>query len=115
MERISIADRNPPRENQGGSQIRNPNFKKIEPQIKQREQRGQNDQEQIRPPFQENYAYEEVDILEDPKENQINLFEETEVDHIFLTKEVLSPQETLLGCSSEMLENIKFQLFVANG
>lgn len=45
MEIISIVDRTPPRENQGGSQIINPNFKKNQPEIKQREQRGQNDQQ----------------------------------------------------------------------
>ena len=66
MEIISIADRTLPREDQGVSQIRNLNLRKNQPQIKQREWRGQNDQQHIRPPFHENYAGEEVDIFEYP-------------------------------------------------
>jgi hypothetical protein len=41
MERLEITDRNPPRENQLGPQIRNPNFRRNPPQIRQREPREQ--------------------------------------------------------------------------
>jgi hypothetical protein len=34
MERLDITDRNPPRENQPGPQIINPNFRRNPPQIK---------------------------------------------------------------------------------
>ena len=50
MERINITDRTPPRENQTGPQIRNPNFRRNPPQIKQREQKGPD--QQVKPPFQ---------------------------------------------------------------
>ena len=41
MERLTIADRNPPRENQAAPQIRNPNFRRNLPQIQQRDPRDQ--------------------------------------------------------------------------
>jgi hypothetical protein len=41
MDRLDIVDRTPPRENQPGPQIRNPNFRRNQPQIKQREPREQ--------------------------------------------------------------------------
>jgi hypothetical protein len=44
MERLEINDRNPPRENQPGSQIQNPNFRRNPPQIRQREPRDQREQ-----------------------------------------------------------------------
>jgi hypothetical protein len=59
MERLTITDRNPPRENQAAPQIRNPNFRRNPPQIRQRDPRDQREQrgpdQQIRPPLQENY------------------------------------------------------------
>jgi hypothetical protein len=60
MERLTITNRNPPRENQAAPQIRNQNFRRNPPQIRQRELRDQREQrgpdQQIRPPLQENYA-----------------------------------------------------------
>ena len=44
MEILEINDRNPPRENQPGPQIRNPNFRRNPPQIRQREPREQREQ-----------------------------------------------------------------------
>jgi transcriptional antiterminator len=69
MERMTVSDR------QVENQIRNPNFRGQEQQqpqlrIKQREQRGQDQQaqQQIRTPLQQNYAEaveEEEEILEE--------------------------------------------------
>ena len=39
MERLTIAERNPPRENQATPQIQNPNFRRNPPQIRQRDPR----------------------------------------------------------------------------
>jgi hypothetical protein len=44
MERLTIADRNPPRENQDAPRVRNPNFRRNPPQIRQREPRDQREQ-----------------------------------------------------------------------
>jgi hypothetical protein len=44
MERLTIADRNPPRENHPAPQIRKPNFKRNPPQIIQRDLRYQREQ-----------------------------------------------------------------------
>jgi len=41
MERLTVADRNPPRENQAAPQIQNPNFRRNPPQIRQRDPRDQ--------------------------------------------------------------------------
>jgi hypothetical protein len=41
MERLTITERNPPRENQPAPQIWNPNFRRNPPQIRQREPRDQ--------------------------------------------------------------------------
>ena len=56
MERINLSLRTPPRENQANlkNKNRNPNFKTDPPQNRPRD----NDQ-QIRPPFQDNYVDEE--------------------------------------------------------
>jgi hypothetical protein len=58
-----------PRENQPAPQIRNPNFRRNPPQIRQREPRDQREQrgpdQQIRPPLQENYVDEGEEIIED--------------------------------------------------
>ena len=60
MEIITIDDRDAPRENQLDPQIKNPNFRRNPPQIKQRDKRDPNDpQQEIRPPFQESYAEDE--------------------------------------------------------
>jgi len=45
MERISLNDRDPPRENQDGPPIRNSSFRRNAPQIKYREQRGLTNQQ----------------------------------------------------------------------
>jgi hypothetical protein len=44
MERLTIADRNPPRENQAAPQIQNPNFRRNPTQIRQRDPRDQREQ-----------------------------------------------------------------------
>ena len=41
MERLTIAKRNPPIENQPAPQIRNPNFRRNPPKIRQRDPRDQ--------------------------------------------------------------------------
>lgn len=71
MERININDRNVPRENTTVQQNQNPNPRRNPPQIRQREQRGLD--QQIRPPFQENYADEGGEVIEEVEENNINL------------------------------------------
>jgi hypothetical protein len=81
VERLTLDNRPPPRERQD-PQVRNPNFRRPPvPQIRQRDQRNQGDQ-QIRPPFQENYV---EDFVEEP-EDQIHLFDEDDSE-IYLTKE----------------------------
>jgi hypothetical protein len=45
MERMNLSDRNPPRDNAPAPQIRNPNFRRNPPQIRQRDPRDQRDQE----------------------------------------------------------------------
>jgi hypothetical protein len=94
MERLYIIDRNPPRENQPGPQIKNPNFRRNPPQIRQREPREQREQreqrgsdQQIRPPFQENYADEEEETIEGLDDVHINLMGINDNDSIFLTQE----------------------------
>jgi hypothetical protein len=44
MERLTMTHRNPPRENQAAPQIRNPNFRRNPPQIRQRDPRDQREQ-----------------------------------------------------------------------
>jgi hypothetical protein len=44
MERLTITNRNPPKENQATPQIRNPNFRRNPPQIRQRDPRDQREQ-----------------------------------------------------------------------
>jgi hypothetical protein len=41
MERLTVTERNPPRENQPAAQIQNPNFRRNPPQIRQRDPRDQ--------------------------------------------------------------------------
>ena len=87
MEIMTFIDRDPSIEPQRGPQIKNPNFGRKQPQIKQREPRNPTDQQKIRPPFQENYAEEENETTDELEENQINLFGEVEIYNAFLTKE----------------------------
>jgi hypothetical protein len=91
MERLDIIDRNPPRENQPGPQIRNPNFRRNPPQIRQREPREQREQrgldQNIRPHFQENYADEGEETIEGLDDVRINLMGINDNDSIFLTQE----------------------------
>ena len=70
MERINLNEINVPRENPPVSQNQNPNPRRNAPQIRPREQRGPD--QQIRPPFQENYADEDVDVVEEIQENQLS-------------------------------------------
>jgi hypothetical protein len=65
MERMSMENK-PATRDQTDFQLRNQNFRRTPvPQIKQRDQRDQGDQ-QIKPPFQNNYANEDFDqIIED--------------------------------------------------
>ena len=84
MDRISKTDRAPPRENQPTPQIRNPNFRRNPPQIKQREQKGPN--QQVRPPFRENYTDDEGEIVEDMNDTQINLMGVNDNDSTLLTQ-----------------------------
>jgi hypothetical protein len=77
-DRPQVREKNEPK-------IRNPNFRRPQgppaPQILQRGQRNQNDQ-QIRPPFQENFVAE--DYIKQPKDH-IHQFGENE-SNIFVTK-----------------------------
>ena len=69
MDRIESMEREPQWDNQQAPPFRNPNFRKNQNPNVGRAGLDQN----IRPPFQENYADEEADILEDLEENKINL------------------------------------------
>ena len=83
MDKLENMERKPQWENQQGPQIRNPNFRKNPNTGKSRE--GTLDQ-QIRPPFQENYA-EVSQQLEEDQDTQINLMGVNNEDVIFLTQE----------------------------
>jgi len=91
MERLEITNRNPPRENQPGPHIRNPNFRRNPPQIRQREPREQREQrglyQNIRHHFQENYADEGEETIEGLDDVRINLMGINDNDSIFLTQE----------------------------
>ena len=84
MERINLNERAPPRENQENPQNknRNKNFWRDPPQIRQIE----NDQ-QIRPPFHENYVDEEERETEESEENHVNLIDSNNEDDTFFTEE----------------------------
>jgi L-rhamnose mutarotase len=97
MDRLDIADRTAPRENQPDPQIINPNFRRNQPQIRQREQRGP--YQQIQPPFQENYVDEGEEIVEDLDDVHINLMGINDNDSIFLTQE---EQDLFLLSQTEM-------------
>jgi hypothetical protein len=94
LERSSISDRNPPRDDTPAPQIRNPNFRRNPPQIRQRDPRDQRDQrdqrgpdQPIRPPLQENYADDGGEVNEELEDTHINLMGIHDNDAIFLTQE----------------------------
>jgi hypothetical protein len=91
MERLTVSDRNPPRENPTAPQVRNPNFRRNPPQIRQRDPRDQREQrgpdQQIRPPLQENYADEGEEVTEELEDTHINLMGIHDNEAIFLTQE----------------------------
>jgi hypothetical protein len=81
MERMSMENKPAARE-KNDFQPRNQNFRRgLVPQIRQREQRDQGDQ-QIRPPFQNNYANEDFDQM---IQDQMHCCDDTDT-HMFLTK-----------------------------
>lgn len=59
VEKLTLDKKGICRDQQAPPQIRNPNFKRLQVQIKKREKRNQGEQQQIRPPFQENYVEDE--------------------------------------------------------
>jgi hypothetical protein len=91
MERITIANKDPPKENQLPPQIRNPNLRRNPPQIRQTEPRDQRDQrgpdQQIRPLLQENYVDEGEEIIKELYDFHNNLMDVHDNDFIFLTQE----------------------------
>jgi hypothetical protein len=97
IERTSISDRNPPRDDTPAPQIRNPNFRRNPPQIRQRDQRDQRDprdqreqrgpDQPIRPPLQENYADDGGEVIEELEDTHINLMGIHDNETIFLTQE----------------------------
>ena len=91
MERLTVSDINPPRENPLAPQVRNPNFRRNPPQIRQRDPRDQREQrgpdQQIRPPLQENYADEGGEVIEELEDTHINLMGIHDNKSIFLTQE----------------------------
>jgi hypothetical protein len=91
MERLTVSDRNPPRENPPAPQVRNPNFRRNPPQIRQRDPRDQREQrgldQQIIPPLQKNYADEVGEVIEELEDTHINLMRIHDNEAIFLTQE----------------------------
>jgi hypothetical protein len=91
MERLTVSDRNPPRDNPPAPQVQNPNFRRNPPQIRQRDPREQREQrgpdQQIRPPLQENYADEGEEVIEELEDTHINLMGIHDNKAIFLTQE----------------------------
>jgi hypothetical protein len=82
MEKLSL-DNKPAIRDQADFQHRNQNFRRAPgPQIRQRDQRNQGDQ-QIKPPFQNNYMNENFD---ESLEDNIHCCDDTETN-VFLTKE----------------------------
>ena len=86
MDRLTMENRSFNKEH-AEPQIRNPNFRRpnphMPPQNRQRDMRNPRNQEeqQIRPPFPENYVADE----EEPTKNEIHLFGELDFE-IYLTK-----------------------------
>jgi hypothetical protein len=91
MERLTIIDRNPPRENQVAPRVRNPNFRRNPPQIRQREPKDQREKrgpdQHIRQTLQENYVYDGEEVIEELDDIHINLMGVNDNDSIFLTQE----------------------------
>jgi hypothetical protein len=94
MERITIADENPPRENQPAPHIKNPNFRRNPPHIRHKDQRDLRDQrekrgpdQQIRTPLQENYDDDGEEVIDELDDTHINLMGVHDDDSIFLTQE----------------------------
>ena len=91
MERLTLYERNPPRENQLAPQIQNPNFRINPSQIKQRDRRDQREQrghdQYIIPPLQENYVDEGEEVIEELEDIHINLMGIHDNEAIFLTQE----------------------------
>jgi hypothetical protein len=100
MERMNLSDRNPPRDHAPTPQIRNPNFRRNPPQIRQRDPRDQRDQQDprdqreqkgpdppIRPPLQENYADDGEEVIKELEDTHINLMGIHDNEAIFLTQE----------------------------
>ena len=85
MENINVTERASLRENYHAPQNRNQNVRRNPHQIKQREQRGPD--QQIRPPFKENYPDDDGEIVEEVEDNQINLMGINDDETIFLTQE----------------------------
>jgi hypothetical protein len=87
MERLTVSDRNPPRENPPSPQVRNPNFRRNPPQIRQRDPRDQREQrgldQQIIPPLQKNYADEVGEVIEELEDTHINLMRIHDNEAIF--------------------------------
>jgi hypothetical protein len=92
LERMTVSDRNPTRDNPPAPQVRNPDFRKNPPQIRQRDPRDQREQrgpdQQIRPPLQENYADEGGGVIKELEDTHINLMGIHDNEAIFLTQEV---------------------------
>ena len=81
MEKLSL-DNKPTTRDQSNFQLRNQNFKRAPgPQIRKRDQRYQGDQ-QIKPPFQNNYMNENFD---ESLEDNIHCCDDTETN-VFLSK-----------------------------
>ena len=85
MERLNLSEREPPRQNQANPQNknRNQNFRRDPPQNR----KIYNDQ-QIRPPFQENYVREEEGMeTERLEENHVNMIGSDIKGDVFVNKE----------------------------
>jgi hypothetical protein len=91
MERLTVSDINPPRENPLAPQVRNPNFRRNPSQIRKRDPRDQREKrgpdQKIRPPLQENYADEGGEVIEELEDTHINLMGIHDNEAIFLTQE----------------------------
>ena len=83
MEKINLSERTPPMENQANPQNinRNPKFRRDPPQNRPRD----NDQ-QISPPFQDNYVDEEGRESKELEENHVNLIGSDNEGDVFLAK-----------------------------
>ena len=91
MERLTVSERNPPRENPPAPQIQNTNFRRNPLQIRQRDPRDQREQrgpdQQIRSPLQENYADDGEEVIEEMEDTHINLMGIHNNEDICLTQE----------------------------